>query len=130
MTESPDFRPVPNRWIVTRRLDMNKIRPLKAPIPQYESWIVESDCVRNLNTLRDDVDLEVDVTPFISVSPEDMNSNGDSFIEGQAETFIGMKLPILDWDTANTDALPHIDLHVLGPSNSACLSSETDGPSC
>ena len=58
----PVYPPVPNRWLVVRKLS----NPLPAgKLPEFQTWVVESDRVQHIDDIGDDVDLEVDVTPFV-----------------------------------------------------------------
>lgn len=41
----PTYRPVPNRWLVTRRLAAGSYEPRDAKISEYESWVVQSDAM-------------------------------------------------------------------------------------
>ncbi|KAL5324745.1 hypothetical protein ACEPPN_009293 [Leptodophora sp. 'Broadleaf-Isolate-01'] len=85
---SPSFRSAPNRWIVIRRLQPGSW-DTKSGIPEVDAWVLESDCLRRIDDLGADYDLEVDVAPFILPS-------GD--VEEQAEVFIGYREPIQTWN--------------------------------
>src|SRR5438045_3532359 len=72
-TSSLDFRPVPNRWLITRRFDKSKGNilpdtPATQAISVFESWVVESNRLRNINDddIDENEDLEVNMTPFIN----------------------------------------------------------------
>lgn len=108
------MRPVPNRWIVIRRLDMNTISPKGVKIPPVQAWLIESDRMRNINDADlASSDLEVDVVPFVNLE----STAGDSVIDGQAEVFIGSKTLIYPTvgKTASTPA--YINLDVLTSAN-------------
>ncbi|ORY08609.1 hypothetical protein BCR34DRAFT_603467 [Clohesyomyces aquaticus] len=79
----PVFPQVPNRWLVVRYL-----RHQNPPnqIPQFQSWVIESDRLRRINEIPDDVDLEVDVSPFVAY---DGDPDDPTALENQAEVFIG-----------------------------------------
>lgn len=90
--KAPEFPTVPTRWLVIRRLHKEGMEPLDAVIPELEAWVVESDKPNDINDLDADVDLEVDVSPFIETGkPEDIK------IARQAEVFIGGKTTAQDW---------------------------------
>ncbi|KAF5025356.1 hypothetical protein F66182_2567 [Fusarium sp. NRRL 66182] len=100
-TSAPEFRPIPNRWLVIRRLresvpDFRSIR-----VPEYQAWVIESDEQTKVTDMPDGVDLQVDVSPFIS-APE----GEDVDIGEQAEIFIGSKTPIHDWKESDPRRAP------------------------
>lgn len=106
----PVFRQIPNRWLVVRHL--KNFRDANV-LPEFQSWIVESDSVRKIKTIPDDVDLESDISPFVSYegNPGDLE-----VLKAQTEVFIGQKFP-LPWQE---DAIrPHLlgGLTVLTSSN-------------
>ena len=41
----PEFRPVPNRWLVIRRLKPGSYQPSNAKIDRIEAWIIQSDAL-------------------------------------------------------------------------------------
>jgi hypothetical protein len=63
-TKNPAFPRVPNRWLVVRNLKKSD-PPGKIP-NGFKSWVVESDRLRSINEIGPEVDLENDVTPFVS----------------------------------------------------------------
>lgn len=55
---NPTFRLVPNRWLVVRRLDPSSLpQQQQGKIPEYQSWVVESNVVRNIGSIDDSTDL-------------------------------------------------------------------------
>ena len=84
----PIFRQLPNRWLVVRHL--KNFQEMKV-LPEFQSWIVESDAVRKIKTIPDDVDLESDVSPFVSYEG---NSGDLDVLNAQTEVFIGQKFPL------------------------------------
>jgi hypothetical protein len=81
--------------------------------PQFQSWVVESDRLSNINDpdMDETVDLETDRTPFIN--PRDLDPKNGRIIEGQAEIFIGRKTPFESWRSSDADQAPHVDLNIL-----------------
>ena len=114
---APTFRPVPTRWIVVRHIDTSTIKPAVSPDVakqlQCQAWVVESDAQFSIDDLDENVDLQTDVSPFISPS----RNNDQSAIEQQAEVFIGKKTALSDWsEKGNT--VPRINsLSILDSSN-------------
>lgn len=103
----PDFAFVPPRWLVIRRVDPATVAPVGAVFPEVQAWVVESDRLRDLNDLGPEVDLQVDVSPF--VSPGDKIDIGR-----QAEVFIGYKEDAKTW---NESTVPRVPLSLLNSSN-------------
>ncbi|KAL8832472.1 MAG: hypothetical protein Q9191_000242 [Dirinaria sp. TL-2023a] len=113
---TPDFRPVPNRWLVIRHINAASIAPAGTKIPEFQSWVIESDRLRNIND--DDLtgaDLEVDVSP--STNPVLLDPSSGTVVEGQAEAFIGQCTPAASWSESAASAGSHIDLTVMTSSN-------------
>lgn len=113
---TPQFRPLPNRWLVIRTLNPNAptTQPQGAPIAPVQAWIVESDRIWDINDpLLDDKDLQVDVSPYITTKPKSGGA-GNVSIEDQAQAFIGYKVEARGWqETTATRA----DLTVASASN-------------
>ena len=63
-------------------------------MPAMDAWIIESDRLRSINGLGGDVDLQTDVTPFVSY---DGNSNSSNTLHSQAEKYIGYRSPLKGW---------------------------------
>lgn len=96
----PQFRPVPSRWLVIRRLHSGTAQPDNSGIPEFQAWVVESDRKSDIKNIPVDVDLQVDVSPFVYPTRQ-VN------IEQQAEVFIGAKFPAKDWKEDTTaDRVP------------------------
>jgi hypothetical protein len=86
--KSAQMRPVPDRWIVVRRLDKTSIVPKNADIPLVQAWLIESNRLHSINDADlASSDLEVDVVPFVNLN----SKTGDSVVDGQAEVFVGSK---------------------------------------
>lgn len=81
---NPAFRRVPNRYLLIRRIKDHK--PPEATIPPLKAWLIESDRLRNINDLKDTIDLETDVSPFLSY---DGDPNAPDSLRSQTEIFIG-----------------------------------------
>ncbi|KAF9774733.1 hypothetical protein IL306_007249 [Fusarium sp. DS 682] len=63
-------------------------------VPQADCAVgLLSSRLRKLDDLDADIDLQVDVSPFISVA----NGKGTS-VAAEAEVFIGIKTPVEDWE--------------------------------
>lgn len=90
--KAPKFPTVPTRWLVIRHLHRAGMEPAEASIPELEAWVIESDKPNDINNLGAEVDLEVDVSPFIRTG-----GPGDVNIAQQAEVFIGGKTVAKDW---------------------------------
>jgi hypothetical protein len=112
VTNSPQFRQVPNRWIIVRRLHPG-YQPSTAKVDTIKAWVVLSDAIRNLNGIdleRDekratkapngtvpvveDLDLELDVSPFLNANA----SSSDKLLQAQAEVFLGRKISLEEWE--------------------------------
>lgn len=92
----PVFPSVPNRWLVIRHIpDKTTIRPVKAQskVPEFASWVIESDRQWELKDLGVEVDLQTDVSPFIAAG-----GNDEKTVSKQAEVFIGKKTPLQGWN--------------------------------
>ncbi|KAL9610371.1 MAG: hypothetical protein Q9167_004911 [Letrouitia subvulpina] len=110
---TPDFRPVPNRWLVIRHINTTTVAPAGAKIPEFQSWIIESDRLWNINDSDlKTADLEVDVSP--STNPLLFDPSNGTVVEGQAEAFIGKCTPTGTWSEGTGN---HIKLNVMTSSN-------------
>ncbi|KAK2007340.1 hypothetical protein LZ32DRAFT_593960 [Colletotrichum eremochloae] len=134
----PVFPEVPTRWLVVRHIhDLNSVEPAAArsKLQAVSAWVVESDRCRTLdgernpiddtlkepwNILQDSLDLQVDVSPFVSAS--DSADEGD-VLQKQAEIFIGDKAPASKWketqprDGRKDKKKSRVDLRLLDSSN-------------
>ena len=90
--------------------------PSGVNIPQFQSWVIESDRLRNINDSdMQSVDLEVDVSP--STNPLLFDPSNGTVVEGQAEAFIGKSTPTVSWTEASASSGQHISLTVMTSSN-------------
>ena len=108
----PIFRAVPTRWLIVRHIAPSSIAsavsdPNVATKLQNTAWVVESNrvwTIQDLDNLDDanqatqksnfvPVDLQVDVSPFISPTQNNDKSN----MAKQSEIFLGCKTAIEDW---------------------------------
>jgi hypothetical protein len=112
---APSFPPVPNRWLVIRKIERGNatVLPQEASIPEVAAWVIESDRMRRIDELAADLDLQVDVAPFINaVASEDP---GSIPMKEQAEVFIGRCTPVGKWD--KDDVGNTVELTVASSSN-------------
>lgn len=108
-TSAPQFRLVPSRWLVIRRLHPGTAVPDDSRIPELQAWIVESDRRHDIKTLPQEVDLQTDVSPFVFPTRQ-VN------IEQQAEVFIGYRCPAEKWEEKG-DSVPRVPLSLLNGGN-------------
>ena len=118
-TTRPTFRPVPNRWYVLRNIQ-SSVPP--APLAeQRKAWVIESDRLWNVDELSPDVDLETDVSPYVSYKPADEHS--PDILNSQAGVYIGAKIPAAAWSEKG-NAVPRVPLTVMNSSN-FCFADNT-----
>ncbi|KAH0551598.1 hypothetical protein GP486_007185, partial [Trichoglossum hirsutum] len=110
---NPVFRLVPNRWLVVRTLNKDTLSPAGADIPLVDAWVVESDRLRKVEELGGDVDLETDVSPYVSYDAADADKG--SLLYSQAEKYIGIKTPLKDW--SEDPNAPRVPLTIFNSSN-------------
>ncbi|OTA63075.1 hypothetical protein K449DRAFT_443531 [Hypoxylon sp. EC38] len=122
---SPEFRPLPNRWLVIRTLDPNAdtTEPKGTSINPVDAWVVESDRLLSIDDDDlDDADLQVDISPYITTNKQ---SVGKINLEEQAESFIGLKTPAASWtrdqDITGPDTSQRVDLTAVSSSNQIFL---------
>ncbi|KAK1829755.1 hypothetical protein QBC39DRAFT_427107 [Podospora conica] len=97
----PAFPNLPTCWLVIRHIaDVSTIQPAEARplIPKFEAWVVDSDYLWKLDKIPAWMDLQTDVSPFISAA--DGTSVG---LAEQAEVFIGRKTKLQDWTDPRKD---------------------------
>jgi hypothetical protein len=79
---------------------------------QFQSWLVESDRITNIDDIVDDsVDIQNDFAPFLS--GVQFNPTDTEIFEGQAEIFIGKKSNFEEWDPIEADKAPRADLTII-----------------
>jgi hypothetical protein len=62
----------------------------------------------------DELDLEVDVTPFIDPQVADKNGKlDDVVINTQGTAFVGKRVEAMSWNREAADKEPHVDLDVM-----------------
>ena len=62
----------------------------------------------------DNLDLEVDVSPFVDTTLVTKDGNiGDNIIKSQAEVFVGKCVDFEAWDRDAADKQPSVDLNVM-----------------
>jgi hypothetical protein len=105
----PSFPAIPNRWLVIRHRE--SCEPAGA-LPLFQGWIIESDAVRKITEIDASVDLQSDVTPFVSYtgSPSD-----EAALRNQAEIFLGQKFDLSTW--GEDGSRTHTKLSVMNSSN-------------
>ena len=116
---SPNYFQLPNRWLVIRTLDpkAETTVPANTSIPAVQSWIIESDKTYSIDELGPEVDLQVDVSPFVT-SFLDKNQSPDQIsINKQAEVFIGSCSDARGWREGEQDDDSRVELTVASSSN-------------
>ena len=91
--DHPTYPNVPNRYLIVRHL-ISSTPSGKIPNDSYQSWVIESDRLQHINDIPDDVDLEVDVSPFVEYTSD---LNHPSIIQNQAEVFLGNRVKHSGW---------------------------------
>ncbi|KAF5541770.1 glycoside hydrolase [Fusarium mexicanum] len=82
--------PRPPGPLVLQRLDPDSDRPKPAEcivLPEYKTWDFGRNRLRNTDNLEENVEPQVDISPYVSTSP-DMHGNAQVNIDDQAEVFI------------------------------------------
>ncbi|RDB23649.1 hypothetical protein Hypma_009192 [Hypsizygus marmoreus] len=105
--QSPTYRQLPTRWAIVRHL-LTKDPP-DANVPEFQAFAIESDRLRQMEDLGPEVDIQVDVSPFVYMD-RDRNS-----IDYQAETFIGFKQPLAE--SISDRSILRVPLSVLTSTN-------------
>lgn len=95
---APEYRSVPTRWLVIRRLRASSPAGV---LPEYESWVVESDSQHSVDDELTGIDLQVDVSPYIK-APTGKKQD----IHEQAQSLIGKKTPVGSWEEPKQKAAP------------------------
>ena len=122
-TTVPVFLPIPNRWLVIRTLDPDDptTQPQGTNIERVKAWVIESDKTRSIDALGLDIDLQVDVAPFITSLGSFLS--GDKRpdlikVDEQAEVFIGSCYDATKWsETAAEDDKSRVQLTAGSSSN-------------
>lgn len=112
----PQFRAAPDRWLVIRRLHPSSFQPAdvvqKGLMKELTAWVVESNRLRNIQEFDRDVDIELECAPYIT-GGDDTQS-----LDGQAEIFVGRKLPLEQWrEELQTKPSDFVRLDVAGAAN-------------
>ncbi|KAF2257917.1 hypothetical protein CC78DRAFT_527127 [Lojkania enalia] len=93
---TPQFPSVPNRWLVARRLN-HQVSEDGKTLPQFQTWIVESNRVRRIQDIPDTVDIEVEVSPFIRGNIDPNDPDWRTVLEQQAELCLGKRNEYSGW---------------------------------
>lgn len=113
-SQNPDYRQVPNRWLVGRHL--KSFSPSTATgLQEFDGWVIESDALRGTDELGVDVDLESDVSPFVQYQAGQESDPG--VLDQQAQNYLGQKIPAGDWVERSTTVKRLRPLTVMNSSN-------------
>jgi hypothetical protein len=103
----------------TRGKDAINLMRSRLTCCKLQAWLIESDRLRKIiNTSRKEdftLDLETDVTPFVSHNTSSKDANNVDALSVQAEVFIGKK-SLLQEASLGTDD-DYIDLTIMNSSN-------------
>ena len=91
---------------------------IKAQRKLSEDTVLNDKKKADVENNLDDKDLEVEVSPFVDSNMA--TSDGkivNNIIEGQAEVFVGKKVPFDRWDRDAADREPSVDLNVMASTN-------------
>jgi hypothetical protein len=122
----PRFPTVPNRWLIARRLTY-QVSDDGTKLPDFQTWVVESNRVRKIQDVEDTVDIEVEVSPFIRGNTDPNNPDWKKVLEHQVEICLGKRNEYSGWPTAGNlwsekeqgidGEVDFMDLTILGSSN-------------
>lgn len=104
---APQFRPVPTRWLVIRRLRNSSPTIINTDMKEYESWVVESDKRTDVADVSKNVDIQVEMAPFVDV-PDD---GSPVSIDRQAQVCVGSKTRASQWHESGEKRPPMTALH-------------------
>ncbi|KAK0108295.1 hypothetical protein ONS95_003111 [Cadophora gregata] len=93
---TPQFPTVPNRWLVVRRLTSQRSDD-GTVLPEFQSWIVESNRVRRIQDIDETVDIEVEVSNFMRGNTDPSDPDWRKVLERQAEICIGKRNEYSGW---------------------------------
>ncbi|ORY16104.1 hypothetical protein BCR34DRAFT_137208 [Clohesyomyces aquaticus] len=110
LNTSPQFRLVPNRWCVVRNIRSSI--PEAPAAEKRRAWVVESDMLFDISDLPPEVDLQTDVSPYVT----DGHSSPDS-INAQSSVYIGAKFAAAGWPQNRPRDPKRIALTVMNSSN-------------
>jgi hypothetical protein len=120
ITPSPTFRLVPNRWLIIRKMISSVPAQSDRAVP-LTAWIIESDRMWQISELGPNIDLQTDVSPFVSyVSGDETDPNA---LNKEAAVFIGAKYPLASWSEQGT-SVARVPLTVMNSSN-FCFADNT-----
>ncbi|OAP61484.1 hypothetical protein AYL99_03687 [Fonsecaea erecta] len=117
---TPIFLQVPNRWLIVRTLDPDAptTLPPGTKIEKTRAWVVESDRTRSIDDLGQEVDLQVDVSPFLTTFVRKHTDPKDISVDEQAEVFIGSCEDAQSWKEKDADPLnPRVEITAASTSN-------------
>jgi hypothetical protein len=113
-TPNPTFRRVPNRWYVVRNIQSSV--PEAPATEKRRAWIVESDRLRRVDQLPADMDLETEVTPYVSHFEGDQ-TRADT-LNAQSGVYIGAKFDDGAWFEADpSSGVQRVPLTAMNSSN-------------
>ena len=93
---------------------MDKVQPQSARsegLKEVTAWVIESNRRWELEELGEDVDLQVDASPFVYTTKDEVS------LWDQAEVFIGHKQDLEDWDPHPPNAKWIENFNILASSN-------------
>jgi hypothetical protein len=122
----PKFPTVPNRWLIARRLN-HQVSDDGTKLPDFQTWVVESNRVRKIQDIDDSVDIEVEVSPFMRGNTDPSDPDWKKILERQAEIYIGNRNEYSGWPGVTSlwtekekgidGEVDYMDLTALGSSN-------------
>ncbi|KAL8769553.1 MAG: hypothetical protein Q9209_004484 [Squamulea sp. 1 TL-2023] len=118
-SSQPTFYQVPTRWLVGRRIKTSE--PPVSAEQREDAWVIESDRLWNIDELGPEVDLETDVSPFVSYTEGDERS--PDVLNKQASVYIGAKFPAKGWKELGKQ-VPRTELTIMNSSN-FCFADNT-----
>ncbi|KAF2839439.1 hypothetical protein M501DRAFT_954904 [Patellaria atrata CBS 101060] len=113
ISPEPTFRMIPNRWLVVRSI-RDALPGNAIALGRTQAWVVESDRLWTLDELGPDVDLEVDVSPYVMYKDGDESS--PDVLNNQTKYYIGAKIPASSWEEKG-NTVPRIPLTTMNSGN-------------
>jgi hypothetical protein len=114
-----EYFEVPVRWLVLRKLDTEstvpKLSEELAKKNKWRGWVIESNRKFEIDELKADVDLQVDVSPYTTAVDDGDVTKIAIDISKQAEIFIGAKFEAKGWKEKT--GVKRVPLNVFNSSN-------------